>query len=64
MHEAVFFNFKGAQESIPLANVAWRAGSTTLFLPKIQHGAEIVFFEVGGGGLYSLRLLKNVFSTN
>jgi hypothetical protein len=30
--ETVFLNFQGAQESIPPAYVAWRAGTTTLFL--------------------------------
>jgi hypothetical protein len=30
--EAVFLNFYGAQESIPPAYVAWRDGTTTLFL--------------------------------
>jgi|LakMenEpi03Aug12_release.lakeMendotaPanAssembly.Ray.scaffolds.fasta_scaffold1256557_2 hypothetical protein len=31
--KAVFLNCYEAQESIPPAHVAWRAGSTTLFLP-------------------------------
>ncbi len=30
--ERVFLIFYGAQESIPPAYVAWRAGTTTLFL--------------------------------
>jgi hypothetical protein len=30
--EAVFVTFSGAQESITPAYVAWRAGTTTLFL--------------------------------
>jgi hypothetical protein len=30
--EPEFLNFYGAQESIPPAYVAWRAGTTTLFL--------------------------------
>ncbi len=30
--EVVFLSFQGAQESIPPAYVAWRAGMTILFL--------------------------------
>ena len=30
--DCLFLNFYGAQESIPPAFVAWRAGTTTLFL--------------------------------
>ncbi len=30
--ETVFLTFKGAQESIPPAYVAWKADTTTLFL--------------------------------
>jgi hypothetical protein len=55
----IFLNYKGAQESIPPAYVAWRAGTTRFLAPRDRSKIPALTTFRNGVIFYSVQLTVN-----